>query len=630
MTKRLAVDTSETLLRGEIRARDDRVTRRDERSAQRDESSEGRADRPPQPDELPARRDASPARRDEIVLGRYRLLDRLGAGGFGTVWRAHDKQLARTVALKRIALPSPQERERAVREAQATARLSHPAIVALYEACADEDAFYLVSELVEGDTLAVLIAADELADDEIAEIGFALAGGLQHAHTRGVVHRDVKPQNVLVPAAAGQLTPGGSSPSAAAKLADFGGALMAGGEALTRTGDVYGTLAYMAPEQCDGHEVGPPADVYSLALVLYEAFSGVNPVRGRTPAATARRIGAPIEPLRGRRRDISRALADTIDAAMIADPGRRAMLDDLQEALDAFLSRGARRRRPLGRRHGQPNASVHLEHRSLGPEHRLDEVCHHPREEHREHYLDQPPRLDRDTSDQGAARGADVLALPRMAWLGLAVAAAIWQAADGLPGVALLLLAAVAPMLLLARRPGPGWLAAAVAPVLGVVGIAGAFPALAGQRATVQARAGLAALGFWWLALAEPLLIRRLWLGVPAGVGGRSAWEGSFGRAATHVLGAVATPEVVIGAAVWALAGAVLPWIVRGRSVALDALAAIAWSAAALAAPALAERALLNHAAAGSPRGAVLGATLGCVVAICARALRGPVGASRS
>ena len=113
-----------------------------------------------------SRRSVSPTsartRRGELLLGRYLLRERLGAGGFGTVWRAHDEQLDRAVAVKRIALPSEEDRERATREAHATARLAHPAIVALYEASADEDAFYLISELVDGATLAELISEDQL------------------------------------------------------------------------------------------------------------------------------------------------------------------------------------------------------------------------------------------------------------------------------------------------------------------------------------------------------------------------------------------------------------------------------------------------------------------------------------
>ncbi len=165
-----AVDSSKTLLQGQIRVSDERST--------------------------PTR---GQARRGELLLGRYLLLERLGAGGFGTVWRAHDEQLDRAVAVKRIPLPSEEDRDRATREAHATARLAHPAIVALYEASSDEDAFYLISELVEGATLAELIAEDQLADEEVLEIGVALLSALEHAHARGVIHRDVKPQNVLVP-----------------------------------------------------------------------------------------------------------------------------------------------------------------------------------------------------------------------------------------------------------------------------------------------------------------------------------------------------------------------------------------------------------------------------------------------
>ena len=233
----------------------------------------------------------------KLVLDRYRLLERLGSGGFGVVWRAHDELLHREVALKRISLGAggdPIDSERATREALASARLAHPAIVALYEACAAEDAFYLISELVDGETLAELISRGELDDGELLEIGLALTDALLHAHARGVIHRDVKPQNVLVPHPPDER--GG-----VAKLTDFGGARLAGEDALTRTGDVLGTLAYMAPEQSEGREAAEPADLYALALVCYEALSGVNPVRGSTPAATARRIGSRLEPLERRR-----------------------------------------------------------------------------------------------------------------------------------------------------------------------------------------------------------------------------------------------------------------------------------------------------------------------------------------
>ncbi len=555
-----AVDSSKTLVQGRIRISDER-----------------------------------PQRRGELLLGRYRLLERLGAGGFGTVWRAHDEQLDRAVALKRIPLPGEEDRERATREAHATARLSHPAIVALYEASSDEDAFHLVSELVEGDTLAQLISDDLLSDEEVLEIGLALVGALEHAHARGVVHRDVKPQNVLVPHDASEDTPSRSPAQAVAKLADFGGARLAGDEALTRAGDVFGTLAYMAPEQSEGHDAGPPADLYSLALVLYEALSGVNPVRGRTPAATARRIGTPIAPLERRRGDLPRELTRALDTALAPDPGLRGTLADLHDTLADALEGGLRRRRtrfsPGTRIQPHPGAQTSVRD--------LDE-----------------------TAPQGQRRR---LALPRPVWLGCLFAAAAWQAAEGRSGVSLLVLAAGAPLLALPRRAGPGWFAAALAPVLGLAGLAGAFPALAGQRAGWSTRAALAALGFWWLALAEPLLSRRLWLGPAGGLPSRPVWEASFGKATTHVVGATLTVELLIGAGVWALASLILPWIVRGRSAALDVGAAVAWTVALLAAVPLLERVLLAHSGNPSPRGALLGAVLGCALAIGARALRGPV-----
>ena len=151
-----------------------------------------------------------------LVLGRYRLLERLGAGGFGIVWRARDERLDREVAVKRIVLAPGATPDRVTREALATARLAHPAIVALYEAAAEEDAFCLVSELVRGCTLARLIARGELTDDDVLAIGLALCDALEHAHERGVIHRDVKPQNVLVPDPPGALRSRPSSPTSAA------------------------------------------------------------------------------------------------------------------------------------------------------------------------------------------------------------------------------------------------------------------------------------------------------------------------------------------------------------------------------------------------------------------------------
>ena len=536
-------------------------------------------------------------------LDRYRLLERLGAGGFGVVWRAHDELLDREVAVKVIPLPAGEDRERATREALACARLAHPAIVALYEACAAEDAFYLISELVHGETLAQLIAREALGDEEVLAIGLALIDALLHAHGRGVIHRDIKPQNVLVPHPPEEPTPPapGEPPppslAAVAKLTDFGGALLAGEEALTHTGDVLGTLAYMAPEQIEGREVGGPADLYSLALVLYEALSGVNPVRGPTHAATARRIGSELPPLGGPRRDLPRELTRAVDLALDPDPRRRGTLPELGEAIAHALHQTPRP--PLVTVEGPPP----------------------PRSQ------EQPVEEQPDT--------AGWLTIQRLGWIAAALSVCIWQIADSRPGVGLIVLCAALALVLLVRRPGPQWATAALAPLLGLAGLAGVFPALAGQATRWRARALLGALGYWWLRLAELPFdrgARHLWLGPPASLGARSSWEGSLSTTAVHALGPLLGIALLLGAALWALAAAVLPWIVRGRSALSDTLAAILWAGALAASAPLVDRGFplvggsgVGGAAIPSPRGVILGSALGAIFAVGARAVRGPV-----
>ncbi len=541
-----------------------------------------------------------PAPDERLLLGRYRLLERLGAGGFGVVWRAHDELLQRDVAVKRIWLGPDGDSERAAREAHATARLAHPAIVALYEACPLGEAFYLISELVPGCTLGDLIRSDGLDDERTLLIGLALADALEHAHERGVIHRDIKPQNVLVP--------DGEGPGPAAKLTDFGGASIAEEDALTRTGDVLGTLAYMAPEQSEGREVGEQADLYALALVLYEALSGVNPVRGPTPAATARRIGTRLEPLARRRRDLPRALTSALDIALAPDPRERGELADLRGALEDGLQDGARDTLPQPVRRGP------------GP----------------------APRLPRRAApipapaEPGAELGPELLTppgespgLPRTLWSALALAAMAWLCATGRAGFAVVLVAALVPLVVvpperLSGRVPALFLAAALAPVLGLAGLAASFPALAAQARDWSRRFALGALGYWWLLLAEPVLARRLWLGPPAGVPPRAVWEGSISGAASHVVGPLLTPGAALGALLWGVGAVLLPWIVRGSHAALDIAAAAAWGAAlTIAAPAL--DAGLSPGSHPLPHGAVLGAVAGGLLAVGARALRGPV-----
>jgi serine/threonine protein kinase len=262
-----------------------------------------------------------------LVLNRFLIERRIGSGGFGVVYEAWDGRLERPVAVKAIEQRGEAGR-RVLREAQAAARLNHPGIVTLYEMGEEDGNALLVTELVEGSTLARLSHKGELSDREIGEIGADLCEALDHAHSRGVVHRDIKPQNV-------QVIEDGEP---RAKLMDFGVAHLTGGATLTAAGDVVGTLAYMAPEQAEGRPAGPEADVYSLALTLYECWSGENPFHRSGPAATARAIGGRVRSLRRHRPDLPRELTGTVDACLAPRPSHRPSLEELGTAIEDSLA----------------------------------------------------------------------------------------------------------------------------------------------------------------------------------------------------------------------------------------------------------------------------------------------------
>ena len=500
-------------------------------------------------EEFPA---AAPGAGAPLVLGRYRLGQRLGSGGFGTVFAARDERLDRPVAVKVIPVGSPAP-ERASREALAAARLDHPGIVQVFDAGEDGEARYLVSELVRGRTLDRLAAAGELSDRDVVRAGLALAEALEHAHGRGVIHRDVKPQNVIVPDKP-------RSARSAAKLTDFGVAHLAGDAPLTRTGDVVGTIAYMAPEQAAGQKVDERADLYSLALVLYEALAGVNPVRAGSPAATARKVGTVLPPLAGKRKKLPPELTEAIDRALRPKPEERGTLDELADALADALPRmddegGTILAHPLER---APTARI-------------------------------PPVAARAAAALAAAglallvpgaeitwaAGAAVLValLPRIGWLACAVAAVALTAQEE-PGTALLLAAGLAPVPLLVRGTGRSWSLPALAPLLGAISLSGVYPAIAGRAGRALERAALGAAGAWWLLLAEPLTGETLLSGhaTPAG------WRDDAGEAA-RVLEAVAGSELAVLIGVWALAALILPWLVPGRRLAVDFVGASTWAA---------------------------------------------------
>ena len=513
----------------------------------------------------------------DLVLGRYRLLEQIGSGGYGTVWIAHDQERRERVAVKRIPRhdDDPQERARIAREGRAAARLEHPAIVQLFETGDDGGAHYLVSELVEGSSLAKLYRGGGVGDRTLIAIGSVLADALEHAHERGVVHRDVKPQNVIVPAHRTASDP-------PAKLTDFGIARLAGEQALTGTGDVIGTFEYMAPEQAQGRTAGPRADLYSLALTLYEGFAGVNPLRGETVAATALRLGGAIEPLGRVRRDLPPALCAAIDRALAPAAANRGTLAQLRGALEAALAPASpRRRRLLGaagarRRLARRSPPIALSARgrtALGAAGAGTVTG-----------VTLTSLLGLHSAQTailaGAGAGVLVSLSAGVGWLLVGLAAVAWLGAAGHPGTALVLCAGLAPVpILLAARPWL-WSAPALGPALGALGVAACAPVFAGRLGgRAPTRAALGALSYWWLAIAETLAGRRLLFGAPAGVTPRSAWQSSLDAAFQHALVPLWSDGRLATAALWAAAAVLLPWLVRGPRGRLRMLGALVWAA---------------------------------------------------
>jgi serine/threonine protein kinase len=210
----------------------------------------------------------TPADDARVVDGRYRLEARLGGGAVADVWRALDERLQRPVALKLFRGDAAEQLQRHEAEMRTLASLDHPSLVTVYDAGEDSGQPYLVMQLVEGDTLADELRRGALDADRSARYGGALADALAYVHSRGFVHRDVKPANVLI-AGDGRV-----------HLADFGIARLVDSAHVTRTGEVLGTPAYFAPEQVAGESVGPPADVYALGVMLLECLTGRRPFEG--------------------------------------------------------------------------------------------------------------------------------------------------------------------------------------------------------------------------------------------------------------------------------------------------------------------------------------------------------------
>src|SRR5215210_2639532 len=272
-----------------------------------------------------------------LLNGRYRLDAQVGSGGMSTVYRAFDSTLERRVAIKlmhRDIASDSDQLERFRREARAVAQLSHPHVVGVIDAGEDEGRPYIVFEFVEGETLKDRIRRmGRLPIDEAIAYAIEIARALGAAHARNIVHRDIKPQNVLV------------DEEGSAKVTDFGIARSLEEEGLTADGRVLGTTDYVSPEQALGHDVDGQSDIYSLGIVLYEMLVGDVPFHGENQVAVAmKHVREEMPDLQSRRPEASASLAAIVDRMTDKDLRRRypdapTVIDELETALAVEAAR---------------------------------------------------------------------------------------------------------------------------------------------------------------------------------------------------------------------------------------------------------------------------------------------------
>jgi serine/threonine protein kinase len=277
---------------------------------------------------------AESLQKGSIVGGRYKIIEELGRGGMGVVYKAEDTKLKRAVALKFL----PPElthisevRDRFMREAQAAAALDHPNICTVHEVDEAEEKTFISMAYVEGQSLKKKIESGPIELDEALRIARQVAEGLEEAHKKGVIHRDIKGANIMV------------TEKGQAKIMDFGLARMAGGTLVTKAGTTMGTIAYMSPEQARGEEVDHRADIWSFGVVLYEMLSGQLPFKGENDQAVVYSIlKEKPKPITDLKASIPMSLEQVVSKALEKNPDKRyqhmeELLDDLRSISEGIV-----------------------------------------------------------------------------------------------------------------------------------------------------------------------------------------------------------------------------------------------------------------------------------------------------
>jgi eukaryotic-like serine/threonine-protein kinase len=288
---------------------------------------------------------------NHLVLGRYRPLRPLGSGGGGSVWLARDEHADREVALKVV----PREGKpgaRAEREVDAATRLRHPRCLRALALSRDDRHIYVAYPYVKGHTIREALRGGSLDDWSAVEAAAQVLEALAHAHAKGIVHRDVKPANIMLE----------DGDEVSIRLLDFGLAQLEHADTLTAVGDVPGTLAYIAPERLAGEEASGAADVWAVGVLLWEALAGRHPFWAVSPLETARRVEQGAPPLAQLRPDLPRELSRAVDRMLSLDPRKRPSAKQALALLRAVEDRRDERRRattsPIVLRERAPHAAL--------------------------------------------------------------------------------------------------------------------------------------------------------------------------------------------------------------------------------------------------------------------------------